>query len=720
MAFNKKNKSKHSFRLIGLRGKLLLVTLLLFILPIGGFNYLHELELFLKKNHSESVLDVANILASVFRDNASLISLNRLSQSANTPFYCHSLKTRKIIDGFSDDWFTLQNRQQNFLPAFNTQVSPGHKNLSLLCANDAQYYYFLISIKKPMNKILNSFGTIDFKQKKSFDSISFQYLDYYHQIQEYRFNMHSPGWVNGHLNNALAVGSQKLIRGEWQTNKQGFTFEFKVPASQINHYMAFKLQHSKTGNEIQTTIATIATAATAAPKELLKATDQLNPLMLTDPLSILRLKQLVPKNTRLWLLNKQQYVSAQTVNQLLSHTSNNNFSLLALYRRFYLIVMDYPEQQSFYGSNRAKIDSPAIQLTLEGKSSIEWLDNPHSDQMILSITVPVYDNDNHVIGTLVLEQTNDTLLALQDNTFEQILLLSIVLFFTIALTLLFFSTRLLKRIINLRDDTNIALSNDGKICNQLFRNDNDEIGDLARSFSTLLARIEQNNQYLRTLSGKLSHELRTPLTIIKSSLENIETSARADDKQKYVQRAHEGCIRLNNLLNRMSEASRLEQSIDSMDKEPIELVAFLSHYFASIQAAHEDIKFMFNSPINSLTIEISPELMAQLFDKLISNAISFHKEGTPIKLSMTIEDEFLLIELNNQGKFIDKDKLNSIFSSLTSYRTKKAQDAHLGIGLYIARLISQFHNGKLEALNNEHNQSVSFILTIPIRLPKFT
>ncbi|MCU7800170.1 MAG: hypothetical protein KZQ70_08505, partial [gamma proteobacterium symbiont of Lucinoma myriamae] len=170
MAFNKKNKSKHSFRLIGLRGKLLLVTLLLFILPIAGFNYLHELELFLKKNHSESVLDVAKILASVFRDNASLISLNRLSQSANTPIYCHSLKTPKIIDGFSDDWFTLQNRQQHFLPAFNTQINPDHKKLSLLCTNDTYYYYFLISINKQKNKALNSFGKIDFKQNKPFDS----------------------------------------------------------------------------------------------------------------------------------------------------------------------------------------------------------------------------------------------------------------------------------------------------------------------------------------------------------------------------------------------------------------------------------------------------------------------------------------------------------------------------------------------------------------------
>jgi signal transduction histidine kinase len=187
--------------------------------------------------------------------------------------------------------------------------------------------------------------------------------------------------------------------------------------------------------------------------------------------------------------------------------------------------MNYPQQQSIYGSNQEKIDNYFVQLSLQKKTSSDWLDTPHSDKMLLSVTSPVYDNDNKVIGTLVLEQNNDTLLALQDQTFERILYLTLIVFLTITLLLFFISSRLLKRIINLRNDTNLALSNDGHISNQLYRNDNDEIGDLARSFSTLLSRIEQNNEYLRSLSGKLSHELRTPLTIIKSSLENMDAHA---------------------------------------------------------------------------------------------------------------------------------------------------------------------------------------------------
>ena len=51
----------------------------------------------------------------------------------------------------------------------------------------------------------------------------------------------------------------------------------------------------------------------------------------------------------------------------------------------------------------------------------------------------------------------------------------------------------------------------------------DELGDVARSFSMLLGRLNEYTGYLRTLAGKLAHEIRTPLTIVRSSLDNLES-----------------------------------------------------------------------------------------------------------------------------------------------------------------------------------------------------
>ena len=429
-----------------------------------------------------------------------------------------------------------------------------------------------------------------------------------------------------------------------------------------------------------------------------------------------KFKNLVPENTQLWLLNRGQYVNANSERKITSQPNlDNGFSLLFWFRRLYLLLMDYPEQKSLYGNNQVILNNNAIRQSLNGQSTSDWLDDPHSEHLTLSVTTPVLDHENNVIGVLLLEQENNSVLVLQDKTFERILLLTIVLFLGITIGLFYFSSHLLKRIIKLRNDTEQALSKDGEIKNQLYRNDNDEIGDLARSFCSLLGQVDQNQQYLKTLSSKLSHELRTPLTIIKSSLENLDTMSLSDDNQKYSTRAKEGCTRLNDLLNRMSETNRLEQSINSIEKESLDLVSFVASYVDSIDSVNPDVEFLFQSHVPKSIVQFSPELMAQLLDKLINNAISFREKNTPIRITIHKQTQYLYIEVNNVGPFIDNNKLASIFNSLTTYRKKSGGEVHLGLGLYIARLIANCHHGELQVKNNSDTHSVSFYLKLTLK-----
>ena len=65
----------------------------------------------------------------------------------------------------------------------------------------------------------------------------------------------------------------------------------------------------------------------------------------------------------------------------------------------------------------------------------------------------------------------------------------------------------------------------------------DEIGDLSRSFSSVLQQLGNYNDYLQSLASKLSHELRTPLTIVQSSLENLEHESLPEEAGVYTARA---------------------------------------------------------------------------------------------------------------------------------------------------------------------------------------
>src|SRR5205823_14494159 len=92
------------------------------------------------------------------------------------------------------------------------------------------------------------------------------------------------------------------------------------------------------------------------------------------------------------------------------------------------------------------------------------------------------------------------------------------------------------RLSRLRRASESALTRSGLVTSFPETDSRDELGDVARSFSTLLQRLNEYTSYLRTLAGKLAHEIRTPLTIVRSSLDNLESeqvpaSARSEERR---------------------------------------------------------------------------------------------------------------------------------------------------------------------------------------------
>src|SRR5207247_6417239 len=128
-----------------------------------------------------------------------------------------------------------------------------------------------------------------------------------------------------------------------------------------------------------------------------------------------------------------------------------------------------------------------------------------------------------------------------------------------------FAARLAVRLSRLRRASESALTREGLVTTFPETAAPDELGDVARGFSTLLGRLNEYTGYLRTLAGKLAHEIRTPLTIVRSSLENLETEAApgglGENAKVYIARAREGSERLGAILTAMGAAAKAEEAI---------------------------------------------------------------------------------------------------------------------------------------------------------------
>jgi dedicated sortase system histidine kinase len=335
--------------------------------------------------------------------------------------------------------------------------------------------------------------------------------------------------------------------------------------------------------------------------------------------------------------------------------------------------------------------------------------------VIVSAAHPIWSRDD-VVGAVVVEETTHSILAVRSQALERLLLTTIVVFALAAAVLLGFATRLSNRIRRLRDEAESAVDARGRLKRLTSGSQaGDEIGDLSRSFSAVLEKLSQHHGYLESLAGRLSHELRTPIAVVRSSLENLKLEQDPAQAQVYLGRAEEGLSRLSKILTRMSEATRLEQSLGSEARERFDLAEVVTECVNGYRLAYPNQAFELKAPSQPLDVEGSPDLFAQLLDKLVANAADFSRPGSPVRIELARAGSAAQLVVVNAGPPLPAEVQGRLFESMISARTERAGDEpHLGLGLYIARLIAEFHGGTITAANLPDGSGVSVRLTFPL------
>jgi len=259
------------------------------------------------------------------------------------------------------------------------------------------------------------------------------------------------------------------------------------------------------------------------------------------------------------------------------------------------------------------------------------------------------------------------------------------------------------RIVRLRGQAERAIDSHGRVVDSVREPlVADEIGALAQSYASVLERLRQHQQYVGNLRSRLVHELRTPIMVVRSSLENLAESdaARAGSAQRdsWLARARDGTQRLERIVASMGEASSLESMLADSELETVDLVALLRACMEGYRDAFAPRAFEIDCPIDSAPCPVVPEAIAQALDKLVSNAVDFAEPGSAIVLSLRAITEagvpMFSIAVRNRGPALPAAMRESLFDSMVSVREHRASAAtHLGLGLYLVRLVGEFHGG---------------------------
>jgi dedicated sortase system histidine kinase len=394
-------------------------------------------------------------------------------------------------------------------------------------------------------------------------------------------------------------------------------------------------------------------------------------------------------------------------------------SLVMMLRPIYgSILVEPTEDFTDAGPDAVQLEGAEITQALGGASPHWRRRTLDGRAVVLSAAEPVW-SEGKVVGAVLAEETTNETLAARNRAFER-------LFFSIAFAVLFGALALLAfasgvsfRIRRLRNAVERAIDRQGRIKGEIPPSAaQDEIGDLSRSFASMLERQRQYTAYLEELRSRLSHEIRTPVAVVRSSLDNLRLHDIPAPAAVYLDRADQGLARLVTIVQRMTEASRLEQTLATSDRERFDLARVIAGCVEGYRLANpaRRIEFTFDSGGSPMIVEGAPDLIAQLLDKLVENALDFAREGTAVEVRLTRGLGLAFLAVNNEGPPLAGEVADKVFDSMVSSRPgESAGKVHLGLGLTIARAIAEFHGATVSALNRRDPLGVSMTVAFPLQ-----
>lgn len=354
---------------------------------------------------------------------------------------------------------------------------------------------------------------------------------------------------------------------------------------------------------------------------------------------------------------------------------------------------------------------PEVERALDGAPGLKRRPGPGGSAPILTVTHPVWIGEA-IAGVAIVEESTAAVVSFRHRAIERLIAVTLIAFGAAALVLLAFASRLSVRLRRLRDEAEQAIDSRGHVRALVTaEHARDEIGDLSRSFSLALTRLADTNAYLENLARRLAHELRTPIAVVRSSLDNLRLKGVPDDAGVYLERAEDGLQRLDTVLTRMAEATRLEQAVRDSARERYDAATVLTGCVEGYRTAYPGTGFELKRPATPVMLSGAPQLFAQMLDKLAANAADFAAPGTPVTMALVLRGTTAVLTVTNRGPLLPAGL--QLFESMQSARGAPDAGIHLGLGLYIVRLIAEFHRGRASAANLADGSGVQFTIELP-------
>ena len=228
----------------------------------------------------------------------------------------------------------------------------------------------------------------------------------------------------------------------------------------------------------------------------------------------------------------------------------------------------------------------------------------------------------------------------------------------------------------------------------------DEFYQLAGTFDGMLESLEQAFLRERQFTSDVSHELRTPVSVILAQCEaSLNRTDLSEEQRKEILLIRKKAGEMSQMISQLLLLSRADQGRQQLNKEEINISELTEIIVEEQKMLAQRRKIEVHTEIEpDITGYLDESFYIRMLDNLISNAVSYGKEGGNIKVTLhqipsgvrgTVEDDGIGISRDDQVHIWER------FYRVDASRTGKEEGSHSGLGLSMVKWIAQAHGGNV-------------------------
>lgn len=240
---------------------------------------------------------------------------------------------------------------------------------------------------------------------------------------------------------------------------------------------------------------------------------------------------------------------------------------------------------------------------------------------------------------------------------------------------------------------------------------------LARAFNQMAARLGSVESSRRQLLGDLAHEIRTPISVLEAYMEALEDGVKTLDAETIAMLRDQTrrLVRLSDDIGALAQAEEGRTPIAPVWVSPDELIS-TALFAARERFERKAVELTSHVPPDQPKVWADPMRLGQVLGNLLDNALRHTPPGGKVDVTATANSELITISVADTGDGIAAEHLPHVFERF--YRVDAARDRKhggAGIGLSIAKALTDAHGGRITASSRGLGTGTTFIVSLPRR-----